>query len=171
MTTDRPPAYPPRHAAIPLDGAVAPDEFIVSAILWMPATAAHDGRYLLQLRDDKPSLPLRDHWCLFGGHVEPGESAETALCREIEEEVGFHPREYRWYFEAISVLPRPHSRVVRKAFYLVPITAEDVAGMVQGEGADMRLFTLAEMLGLPRLSPWDLSVIMIHAREQAIFGP
>lgn len=159
-------AFPPEHAAIPLDSRTTPDEVIVSAMLWMT-----DGRYLLQLRDDKPGLPLRDHWAMFGGHVEPDESPDDALPREIEEELAFRPREIRWYHETLSVLPRRKARVIRKVFYIVPITESDVASMVQHEGADMRLFTIAEMLALPNIAPWDLSVMMMHAREARLFAP
>jgi len=45
------------------------------------------GRILLQLRDQHaPTHPGR--WSLLGGHIEPGESAEQAACREIREESG-----------------------------------------------------------------------------------
>ena len=58
--------------------------FIVSAVIY---TA--DGRYLMQLRDDKPGLPLRDHWAFFGGEVDPGEAPENAIIREVQEELTY----------------------------------------------------------------------------------
>jgi 8-oxo-dGTP pyrophosphatase MutT (NUDIX family) len=157
------------HAEIPLDGTRSPDEVIVSAMLWVPSSPEDGGRYLLQLRDDKPGLPLRDHWAFFGGHVDPGESGEAALMRELYEELRYRPRAFRWYFESLAVLPRRKARVVRKIFYLVPITAAEVGSMVQGEGADMRLFTMPELLALPNIAPHDLAVIMTHAREHMIY--
>jgi 8-oxo-dGTP pyrophosphatase MutT (NUDIX family) len=142
----------------------APDVFIAAALLVSP-----DGRYLLQLRDDKPRLPLRNHWALFGGEVEPGEDGRTAIIREIEEELTYQARECTWYHEAIYALPRHHRRVVRKVFYVIPITPEEVGTMIQCEGADKRLMTLAELLALPNIAPWDLSVVLLHARERVIF--
>lgn len=34
------------------------------------------------------------HWDLVGGHVEPGESPEAALSRELREEIGVTPTEW-----------------------------------------------------------------------------
>ena len=42
-------------------------------------------RWLLQLRDDIDGIAAPGCWGLFGGHLEPGESPETALRRELEE--------------------------------------------------------------------------------------
>ena len=54
-----------------------------------------DGRYLMQLRDDKPGILLPDHWALFGGTVDPGEDAAAAMRRELVEELELRPRRGR----------------------------------------------------------------------------
>jgi len=46
-----------------------------------------DLKLLIYLCDDKPTIPFPNHWDLFGGHVETGETPERALCRELEEEI------------------------------------------------------------------------------------
>lgn len=46
------------------------------------------GRYALQHRDDRPSIPWPGHWGLFGGAIEPGEAPDVAVAREIMEELG-----------------------------------------------------------------------------------
>ena len=167
--SDSNPALAALHPEIALDGTRPPDEFIVSAMLWVPPSPGSESRYLMQLRDDKPGLPLRDTWAFFGGHVDEGETGEQALLREMQEELAYKVRSFRWYFESITVLPRRKARVVRKVFYLVPIETGDVGRMVQGEGADMRLFSLPELLALPNIAPNDLAVIMTHAREKHIY--
>lgn len=43
---------------------------------------------MIYLRDNKPTIPFPNHWDLFGGAVEKGESPEEALVREIHEELG-----------------------------------------------------------------------------------
>ncbi|PWD50891.1 dATP pyrophosphohydrolase [Serinibacter arcticus] len=48
---------------------------------------ASDGRVLLQLRDDIPTIPFPGFWCVPGGMREPGEDALTCAVRELEEEM------------------------------------------------------------------------------------
>jgi len=45
-------------------------------------------RVLLQHRDDRPDIVWPNHWAIFGGHIEEGETPEAAALREIEEELG-----------------------------------------------------------------------------------
>src|SRR5215471_2621985 len=57
----------------------------VSAILLNRA-----GEVLLQHRDDNPAIRYPGHWALFGGSIEPRESAHAAARREILEETGYN---------------------------------------------------------------------------------
>ncbi len=43
---------------------------------------------LLLLRDDIPEIPYPNMWDIPGGHVEPGESPDQCIAREIQEEMG-----------------------------------------------------------------------------------
>src|SRR5437870_5307193 len=45
------------------------------------------NRYLVQLRDAKPTIFFPDHWGCFGGAHDPGESDEDCLARELKEEL------------------------------------------------------------------------------------
>ncbi len=68
---------------------------------------APDGRFLLTTRP--PGKVYAGYWEFPGGKVEPGESIEQALARELREEIGIaigtaHP----WQ---VLVMDYPHARV------------------------------------------------------------
>jgi 8-oxo-dGTP diphosphatase len=65
---------------------------IAQALLFDPA-----ARLLIYLRDDKADIPFPNHWDFFGGHVEPSESPEQALVREVKEELGVELRQWRFF--------------------------------------------------------------------------
>jgi 8-oxo-dGTP pyrophosphatase MutT (NUDIX family) len=132
--------------------------------------ATPDGRYLMQLRDAKPEIILPDHWALFGGSVEPGEPAESAMRRELSEELRFAAHRVEPLTEMIIDLPFTPPRRDRMSFFHVPIEENDVAAMVLCEGAAMRLFSPQEIAALPRVAPWDLAAILMHARRVALFA-
>jgi 8-oxo-dGTP diphosphatase len=46
-----------------------------------------DSHYLLQHRDRDPGIFYPDYWGLFGGCIDPGETPEQGLLRELEEEL------------------------------------------------------------------------------------
>ena len=43
---------------------------------------------LLFLRDDLPHIPYPNTWDVPGGHVEPGETPDECIVREMKEEMG-----------------------------------------------------------------------------------
>ena len=45
------------------------------------------GDFVLQKRCFSPEIYFRGYWSIFGGLIEPGESAETAARRALEEEL------------------------------------------------------------------------------------
>jgi len=69
----------------------------VSAILINPR-----GQVLLQQRDDNPAIRYPGHWSLFGGTIENGESAETAVAREVKEEIDFDLRNFGLFREFVQ---------------------------------------------------------------------
>ena len=50
-----------------------------------------DGRWLMQLRDEIPDIVAPGCWGLFGGHLDPGETPEQAMRRELLEEISWQP--------------------------------------------------------------------------------
>ncbi|MGK7952308.1 MAG: NUDIX domain-containing protein [Xenococcaceae cyanobacterium] len=53
------------------------------------AVIYQNERLLMQLRDDIPGILYPGCWGLFGGHLEPGETPEAGLKREVEEEISY----------------------------------------------------------------------------------
>lgn len=129
-----------------------------------------DGRYLMQLRDPRPDILLPDHWALFGGTVDPGESGEAAMRRELVEELEFRAPRIEPFTEMVVELPLAPPRHDRMSFFLVPVEERDIARMVQHEGAGKRLFRPEELALERRVAPWDLAAVLMHARRQVLFG-
>jgi 8-oxo-dGTP pyrophosphatase MutT (NUDIX family) len=134
------------------------------------ALLIHEGRYLMQLRDDKPGILLPNHWALFGGSVDPGEDAATAIRRELAEELEWRPATVAAFTEMTIELPLDPPRLDRMSFFTVPVAAGDLAAMIQHEGADKRLFTPDALIREKRVAPWDLAAVLMHARKAALFG-
>lgn len=96
-----------------------------------------DGQFLLQLRDNIPGIYYPGHWGFFGGHIEPYESPQEALKRELLEEIGYAPPEatlFGYY---------PDEKVLRHVFH-APLAVE-LDQLVLGEGWDMGLLTPEEI--------------------------
>lgn len=129
-----------------------------------------DGRYLMQLRDNKPEILIPDHWGLFGGSVDPGETGEAALRRELREELEFEACEVTPFTELVIELPLPAPRTDQMSFFAVPVEERDLAAMVQHEGAGRRLFTAEELAAEPKVAPWDLAAVLMHARRRILFA-
>ena len=55
------------------------------------------GQVLLFLRDDNPDIPFPNMWDVPGGHVEPGETPERCIVREMKEEIGLNLEEFQLF--------------------------------------------------------------------------
>ncbi len=101
------------------------------------AILPRDGKFLMQLRDNIPTILYPGLWGFFGGHMEPGETPEIAVRREIMEEIGYHiadPKTFGCYSD---------DRVIRHVFY-APLTV-DIDELVLNEGWDLGLLTPAQI--------------------------
>lgn len=139
--------------------AVIPEMRIVKAVIVDPA-----GRYLMQLRDNIPSIPFPDHWCLFGGAVDPGEAEESGMRRELREELTFAPEQLRLitnYDYAVADFGILRRQV---SVFEALIDESRITRLELHEGAEMRFMSSAALLREDRVVPWDLCAVLMHDR-------
>ena len=72
------------------------------------AMLERDGCWLMQLRDDIPGIVAPGCWGLFGGHLDPGETAEQALQRELLEEISWQAELLHYAMEHRNPRRRAH---------------------------------------------------------------
>jgi 8-oxo-dGTP diphosphatase len=99
------------------------------------AILEQDGRFLMQLRDDIPTILYPGVWGLFGGHLERGEDPEIGLKREVKEEINYEVpslTKFRCY----------NDDTLSRYLYHVPLTV-GLEQLMQTEGQDLALLSPA----------------------------
>ncbi|GCL43729.1 NUDIX hydrolase [Dolichospermum planctonicum] len=96
-----------------------------------------ENKFLMQLRDNIPNIIAPGCWALFGGHIEPGETPEIAVQREVMEEIGYEltafsqfgiysdQKAVRYVFQAPLLVPLDQL-VLSEGWDLDLLTAEDI---------------------------------------------
>jgi 8-oxo-dGTP pyrophosphatase MutT (NUDIX family) len=124
---------------------------------------------LLQLRDDKPDIFFPNLWGTFGGAVEPDETPETALAREMEEELGIDISTCKTKFFSEFTFDFAcwgYGTVYRK-FYLIDASHLALDDFTLGEGQKLGYFAVDYALSSLRLVPYDGFILwMYHARPK-----
>lgn len=90
------------------------------------------NKFLFQLRDNIPNIVYPGHWGLFGGHLDPGETPQVAVERELLEEIG--------YVSSLSKFGCYRDPRVIRHVYHAPLSVE-LNQLVLSEGWDMDLLT------------------------------
>lgn len=96
-----------------------------------------DRHFLMQLRDDFPHIIYPGIWGFFGGHIEPGETPETGVQRELLEEIGYIPTE-------IALFREQSDKGYRRYYYYAALTVP-LSELELNEGQDMSLCSVAEV--------------------------
>jgi 8-oxo-dGTP diphosphatase len=92
-----------------------------------------ENKFLMQLRDNIPTIAAAGCWGLFGGHIEPGETPDITVKREVLEEICY---DLPPFFEFGCYAD---DAVVRHVFH-APLLVE-LNQLVLNEGWDMNLLT------------------------------
>lgn len=126
-----------------------------------------DGRYLLQRRDRIPGIFFPDHWGCFGGGIDPGETAEQALVRELSEETGLDATvlPVRYFSRFDFDLSFAGCGRIFRTFFEVRVSDEALSRARLGEGCEMRPFTAAEVLRLAPVTPYDGFGLWMHINQ------
>lgn len=107
---------------------------VVSVMLVNP-----QGQVLLQQRDHTPGILFPGHWTIFGGAVEPGESPDEAVRRELMEELELDLPLRRWHTYTCPVRSVPGELDVIVHVY-VGCTDRPVESLTLHEGMAMGYF-------------------------------
>ncbi|MFM5886833.1 MAG: NUDIX hydrolase [Dolichospermum sp.] len=117
-----------------------------------------ENKFLMQLRDNIPNIIAPGYWALFGGHIEPGETPEIAVQREVLEEIGYEltafsqfgiysdQKAVRYVFQAPLLVPLDQL-VLYEGWDLDLLTAEDIQ---QGEYFSQKAGEVRPLATLPQ---------------------
>lgn len=106
------------------------------------------GEILLQLRDDKPEIVYPNHWTTLGGRIEPGESPDEAMRRELLEEIELAPTLRLWQVVDNPIVFHETRIVVEQHFYVGALDRE--ANEIRlHEGQAVRYFGPDDLDGVP----------------------
>jgi 8-oxo-dGTP pyrophosphatase MutT (NUDIX family) len=127
------------------------------------------GRYLVQLRDAKPTIFFPDHWGCFGGALEPGETDEQCLAREIDEEIGLDLAQcaVRHFTTFTFDFGFAGGSVIHRAFFEVTANSAQLATLALNEGRAKDLFAGPDLLA-KQVVPYDRFAIWMHCYRQEL---
>jgi 8-oxo-dGTP diphosphatase len=105
------------------------------------------GRSVLLAKRSAARRAYPGRWSFPGGHVEAGESLEQALHRELGEEIGIVPKQYR----GLAPLADPHAADITYRMFAVTAWRGDPQ-ILDHEHSELAWFDLTAAIRLPELA-------------------
>ncbi len=119
----------------------------------------HNGKYLLQKRDNKKNIFFPNFWGVFGGTVDLKESKEKAVIRELREEISLEMHLKKKIFSSYF-----YSEIFKKkrdrTYYLCEFKSKNFK-IVLNEGQKYKFFKIEEIKKL-NIIPWDLEALLYY---------
>ena len=112
-------------------------------VRYVGAILLSGGKLLLGRRAAHRSYP--DCWDIIGGHVEPGETIEQTLVREVEEETGVTPTQ----FVRLTSL---RAEGIELHIYRVDVWSGGSPALRGDEHVELRWFSVQAACALPNLA-------------------
>lgn len=129
-----------------------------------------DGRYLMQHRDDLPSIWYPGCWGCFGGAVNAGEDPLDALRRELIEEIEVAPRDTTYFTRFDFDLTELGMGRYYRIYYLVRMTEIERRRVVLHEGQAVDAISGEALLGGMRLVPYDAFALFLYHDRRRLGG-
>lgn len=103
-----------------------------------------DGKFLLQLRDNKQTIKYPNCWVLFGGGNKKNETTEQTIVREIKEELNLLLEDFSFYRNFIyEDFEEKHLQYIYYKKWDL-----DISNLNLNEGQAMKFFSVNEIESL-----------------------
>ena len=129
-----------------------------------------DGSYVVQHRDDKEHIWYPDHWGLFGGAIEPDESPNQALLRELQEELDIQFDNASLFTTFDFDFTQCGYSPMKRYFFEVKTTRQAIKSVSLNEGRECRIVDPIDFLDNYRVAPYDSFALWMHFRQQRLIN-
>ena len=128
-----------------------------AALLVLP-----NGRYVMQLRTDRPGVFFPGFWGCFGGAMNSGESPPEALKRELREELGLDLPNSTYFSNVEFDLGFMGQGRITRHYFEIALNESDFERISLGEGLAFGALSAEDLLHR-RTVPYDAYAVWLHS--------